>query len=141
MNASTVLAEAGAIAGAGLQKLGYEYVNLDDCVMNYTRDPQTHRLQPDAVKFGGESGIKALAAALHARGFKFGMYTDRGSQTCMHRAGSRHYEAVDAQAFAEWGVDFLKEDSCAAYQNPDKAIPEYGPSRAPPPNRSHRNGH
>lgn len=41
-------------------------------------------------------------------GFKFGLYTDRGAWTCGARPGSADHEHVDAQAFAEWGVDYLK---------------------------------
>lgn len=70
--------------------------------------------------------MKALAAYVHAKKLKFGIYTDRGSQTCMHRAGSRYHEETDAQTYAEWRVDFVKEDSCAAYVDPDKAFAEYG---------------
>lgn len=31
---------------------------------------------------------------------------------CRSRAGSYGNEAVDAQSYAEWGVDFVKDDSC-----------------------------
>lgn len=97
---------------------------MDDCYIN-GRNATTGRLTPDPVLFGGEQGMKELSAYVHAKGLKFGIYTDRGSETCEHRAGSRYHEAVDAQTYADWEVDFVKEDSCAAYQNPDKAIPEY----------------
>lgn len=38
--------------------------------------------------------------------------TDRGTQTCAGRPASYGYETIDAQTFASWGVDYLKEDSC-----------------------------
>ena len=47
---------------------------------------------------------------LRMQGLKFGMYTDRGNQTCAGRAGSGGHEVLDADTFASWGVDYLKED-------------------------------
>lgn len=35
---------------------------------------------------------------------------DRGTKTCGGRPGSQGYEAIDAQTYAEIGVDFLKQD-------------------------------
>lgn len=32
--------------------------------------------------------------------------------TCAGRPGSLDYEEVDANDFAEWGVDYLKYDNC-----------------------------
>ena len=42
------------------------------------------------------------------------MYADAGNLTCQNHPGSLGYEAVDAQSFAEWGVDYLKYDNCEA---------------------------
>ncbi len=67
-------------------------------------------IQPDPKLF--PSGIKALADYVHARGLKFGIYTDAGTKTCAGRAGSRGHEYQDAQQYAAWGVDYLKEDWC-----------------------------
>ncbi len=36
---------------------------------------------------------------------------------------------IDAQTFAEWGVDYLKEDSCNATQDHPTAFQEYGAMR------------
>jgi len=49
---------------------------------------------------------------MHAKGVKFGTYSDEGTQTCMGYPGTKGYEDVDAQTFAEWGVDYLKLDGC-----------------------------
>lgn len=35
--------------------------------------------------------------------------TDRGTQTCAGRPGAQGHEAQDAQTYADWGVDYLKE--------------------------------
>ena len=55
--------------------------------------------------------MKALADYVHKIGFKFGIYTDRGTATCVGRPGSQGYETIDAQTYAKWGVDFVKEAS------------------------------
>lgn len=44
-------------------------------------------LQADTVKF--PSGIKAVADAVHAKGLKFGIYSDAGFMTCAGYPGSR----------------------------------------------------
>ena len=47
-------------------------------------------------------------------GLKYGMYSDAGSKTCLGLPGSRGNEELDAQYFADLGVDFLKYDNCHA---------------------------
>ena len=76
MNSTTVRTEADTMVSSGLHALGYEYVNLDDCMMEPGaggRDPTTHRLQPANATFGGEAGLKALSAYIHSKGLKFGV--------------------------------------------------------------------
>ena len=58
------------------------------------------------------SGMKALADYVHAKGLKFGLYSDAGARTCQGRPGSNGYEDVDARQYAAWGVDYLKYDWC-----------------------------
>ena len=53
------------------------------------------------------SGIKALAAAIHADGNKFGIYVDQGYRTCQDRPGTLDNEYKDAVTFAEWGVEWV----------------------------------
>lgn len=101
---------ADTLIDTGLQAAGYQYVNLDDCWHAAERDNTTKRLQSDPVRF--PSGMKALGDYLHGKGFKFGIYTDRGSKTCQGLPGSLNYEDLDAQTFADWGVDYVKEDNC-----------------------------
>lgn len=109
----------------GLIAAGYEYINLDDC-WQISRDSQG-RIVPDPAKF--PSGMKALADYVHSKGLKFGLYTDRGTMTCGGRPGSKGYEKIDAEVYASWGVDYLKEDSCYASQVHDVAFMEYGAMR------------
>jgi len=101
---------ADAIVSQGLDKLGYNYVNLDDCWSDTKRDAQG-RLQP--VQWQFPSGMKALADYVHVRGLKLGLYTDAGTETCRGgRPGSYGFYDIDAQTMAAWGVDFVKADYC-----------------------------
>src|SRR6266704_2721856 len=68
------------------------------------------RLVADSVRFPG--GMKLLAEYVHSKGLKFGLYTDAGRQTCQRRPGTYGSEEIDARTFAEWGVDYVKEDWC-----------------------------
>lgn len=54
---------------------------------------------------GANDGIKLVADYVHARGLKFGIYTARGSLTCLGRPGSDSHEQIDAATWATWGVD------------------------------------
>ena len=47
---------------------------------------------------------------MHSKGLKLGIYADIGSWTCGGYPGSWGSEAIDAQTFADWGVDFVKYD-------------------------------
>ena len=44
-------------------------------------------MQADPAKF--PSGMRALADAVHAKGLKFGIYSDAGLMTCAGYPGSR----------------------------------------------------
>src|SRR5882757_2870944 len=101
---------ADLFVSSGLKAAGYEYVNIDDCWMTHTRDPQTGRLVPDPAKF--PDGIKGTVDYVHSKGLKLGIYEDSGTTTCAGYPGSLGHETVDAQTFADWGVDYLKYDNC-----------------------------
>jgi hypothetical protein len=49
---------------------------------------------------------------VHGLGLKFGIYEDYGTHTCAGFPGSKYYMEMDAQTFADWGVDYLKLDGC-----------------------------
>jgi alpha-galactosidase len=108
---------ADAMVSSGMQAAGYQYVNLDDCWMD-GRD-STGKLQWNASKF--PSGIPALAAYVHGKGLKLGIYETPNTETCVGiyggispsvAVGSLGHETQDAATFASWGVDFLKYDLC-----------------------------
>jgi alpha-galactosidase len=93
-----------------MKDLGYEYINLDDCWADTSRDAEG-RLQPQPKQF--PSGMAALADYVHNLGLKLGLYTCVGTQTCKKgRPGSYGNFDIDAQTFADWGIDFVKADFC-----------------------------
>lgn len=108
INEAKVRAAADAMASSGLKAVGYQYIIIDDCWQKDRDAAGFIRADPD--KF--PSGIKALADYVHARGLKFGIYSDAGSKTCGGRPGSAGHEYQDAHSYAEWGVDYLKYDWC-----------------------------
>src|SRR5579875_639203 len=104
-----VLANAKALLSSGLAKLGYDYVNLDDCWMAGTRAADG-QLQADPTRF--PHGMAWLASQLHGMGLKLGVYESFGDTTCQGKPGSYGHYQQDADTFASWGVDFLKFDYC-----------------------------
>ncbi|THH02862.1 hypothetical protein EW026_g106 [Hermanssonia centrifuga] len=93
-----------------LPQLGYEYVLMDDCWHAPSRNSTTGAPVADPNKF--PNGIKDLSDKIHAMGLKFGIYSDAGTMTCGGRFGSLGFEQIDAQTYADWGVDYLKYDNC-----------------------------
>lgn len=100
---------ADAMVKSGLKDLGYEYVIIDDCWALRERD-KDGKMVPDPKKF--PSGMKALSDYIHGLGLKFGMYSCVGTMTCARYPAGLDHEFVDAQSFAEWGIDYLKYDYC-----------------------------
>jgi len=108
VSAQLIKETADALAKSGMRDAGYQYLVIDDC-WQVARDG-AGRLVADSVRFPG--GMKPLAEYVHSRGLKFGLYTDAGRQTCQRRPGTYGSEEIDARTFAEWGVDYVKEDWC-----------------------------
>lgn len=104
-----ILETADKMVENGLLEAGYEYLVIDDCWSEKMRDGQG-RLVPDSVKF--PHGMKYVADYVHSKGLKFGMYSCAGFFTCAGFPGSYQYEFIDAETFAQWGVDYLKYDNC-----------------------------
>ena len=100
---------ADAIVNLGLDKRGYDYVNIDDCWMQHDRDANGN-LQVDTTRF--PHGMKWLGDYIHSKGLKFGIYEDAGYATCQGAAGSYGHFQADADLYASWGVDYLKLDYC-----------------------------
>ncbi len=118
---------ADIMAKSGMRDAGYEYLVIDDAWMAPERDKEG-RLVADPKKF--PSGMKALGDYLHSKGLKFGIYQDRGKMTCQKLPGSFGHEDVDMQSFADWGVDYIKMDSCYAEKNGRTSVDDYDIFRA-----------
>src|SRR5581483_6363898 len=75
---------ADALVSSGMKDAGYQYIVIDDC-WQIDRDAQGNIIA-DPKRF--PSGMKALADYIHAKGLKFGLYSDAGTLTCQKRPGS-----------------------------------------------------
>ncbi len=87
---------ADALVSSGLLKMGYNYLNLDDCWQSSTRD-EAGDVQPDPKRF--PSGMKALGDYIHGKGLQFGIYSSAGFKTCQAFPASLGLEEQDA---AKW---------------------------------------
>ncbi len=104
-----ILETADAMKKSGLLEAGYQYVNLDDCWQSSMRD-ENGRLQGDLTTF--PSGIPSLVRRLNEKGFKAGIYSSNGTLTCEDLPASLGHERIDAETFAEWGIEYFKYDFC-----------------------------
>jgi hypothetical protein len=118
----SILAQAQAMVDNGMLAAGYNYLVLDDGYQNARRNYKGE-LQGHALRF--REGIPALIQEVKALGLKFGIYSVPGTLTCAQQyddyiadgLGSLGFETIDANSFAEWGVDYLKYDWCRAHLN------------------------
>jgi alpha-galactosidase len=99
---------ADAIVATGMRDAGYIYINIDDGWQG-KRDADGV-LQPNP----NFPDMKALAAYVHAKGLKLGIYSSPGPRTCGGFEGSYGHEEIDARTWAAWGIDYLKYDWCSA---------------------------
>jgi len=102
-----VRAAADYMVSSGLASHGYQYINIDDA-WEGQRDAegriQTNEKFPD---------MKALADYVHSKGLKLGIYSSPGPKTCADYEASYQHEQLDANTYAEWGIDLLKYDWCS----------------------------
>lgn len=108
INEELVREIADFMVDGGYLEAGYNTLVIDDNWQEYER--RDGRLVPDKTRF--PNGIKSIADYVHSKGLRFGLYSAAGVRTCCNRPGSFGYEYVDAQDFADWGVDYLKYDLC-----------------------------
>jgi len=109
VNEQLIKETADFFVSSGLKDAGYVQVNIDDCWSLRERG-KGGQLVADPSKF--PSGIEAVADYVHGLGLKLGIYGDAGTKTCAGYPGSLGREALDAQTWADWGVDYLKYDNC-----------------------------
>jgi alpha-galactosidase len=107
VDAEKIRQAADWMVKTGLAAHGYQYINIDDAWMGERN--AGGEIQPND-RFGD---MKALADYVHARGLKIGLYSSPGPATCQNLPGSFQHEKQDAQAYANWGYDYLKYDLCS----------------------------
>ncbi len=104
-----ILETADAMKACGLVDAGYIFLNIDDCWQSSIRD-DNNRLQGDFVHFS--RGIGKLVEQVNTLGMKLGIYTSNGTLTCEDLPASLGFETIDAETFAEWGIEYFKYDFC-----------------------------
>jgi hypothetical protein len=130
-----ILANADKIKRSGLAAAGYRYINLDDgWWLKRGADGRmiirTSIFPSAATGPDGRTSFRPLTDRLHAMGFKAGLYTDSGKNSCSQRwdpqspnlpegsvlereIGLDGYEYQDLRLyFQEWGFDYVKVDAC-----------------------------
>lgn len=105
-----VRSAADALVATGMRDLGYRYVVIDDGWQG-RRDSQGRIHSNDRFP-----DMRSLAEYVHGKGLKLGIYSSPGKTTCAGFAGSFGHEQLDAETYAEWGIDYLKYDLCSFTQ-------------------------
>ena len=108
INDVTIRAQADAMVASGMKAAGYEYVNID-AGWEGVRD--AHGILHPNKNF---PDMKALAAYIHGKGLKIGIYSSPGPKACGGFEGSYGHEEQDAKLFVSWEMDYLKYDWCTA---------------------------
>jgi alpha-galactosidase len=104
-----VLETADAMIASGMREVGYRYLVIDDAWHESVRNDDGDLTEN---RWAFPHGMRWLGEQIHARGLRFGLYTDAGTRTCQGYPASLGNEMRDAKRFAEWGVDFMKVDWC-----------------------------
>ena len=112
------------MVSGGFVAAGYTWLNLDDGIVEVGRDANGDLV---ADKKGFPNGFAPVAAYVKANGMQFGVYTDRGTQTCGGRAGALGHEAADAAFYARNGITYLKARPGGAGYFPRPAARSPGP--------------
>ena len=113
-----IMKQADAMSRNGLKEVGYKYINIDDGYFG-GRDA-SGELITHPVRF--PNGLKQTVDHIHALGFKAGIYSDAGRNTCGSfwdkdslgiNVGFYGHDRQDADYFfKEIGFDFIKIDFC-----------------------------
>lgn len=105
---------ADALVATGLRDAGYDIVWLDGGWFSGERDADGYMVG-NRTRF--PDGMKAVAAYIHSKGMRAGIYTDAGTNGCGGPGlGSYGHYQQDADQFAAWGYDAVKIDFCGGHQ-------------------------
>jgi len=137
VNAQIVMDQAKALATSGLEKAGYEYVNIDEGWWIGRRDKDGNIVVNDnqwpPVGLTDKPGdMTSIVNFIHNLGLKAGIYTDAGKDGCsmtpdlgppFRDVGSEGHYEQDFLQFAKWGFDYVKVDWCGGdKENLDPAV-------------------
>jgi alpha-galactosidase len=103
---------------SGLIDHGWSYINIDDGWED------KHDKDGKILTNSKFPNMYALCAYVHSLGLKIGIYSSPGPKTCGGYEGSYTFEDKDAEAYAAWGIDYLKYDWCSygrLFPDPTKA--------------------
>ena len=113
-----IKSQADAMISAGLNKVGYEFINIDDGFFGGRNENGTILSHPKRFP----SGMKSLASYIHSKGLKAGIYSDAGINTCASfwdkdtigvGMGLYGHDKQDLTLFLkDWNYDFIKVDWC-----------------------------
>ncbi len=119
---------ADIMISSGMNDVGYQYINIDDCWMLKKTDSfrfdQLRDENGNVLTNKNFPDMKGLTDYIHDKGLKAGVYSSPGPLTCAKFTGSYQHEEQDALQYADWGFDFLKYDWCSY-----KTIVGYDPDR------------
>ena len=118
ISADLIMKQADAMAQKGLKEVGYKYINIDDGYFG-GRD-MNGQLLIHATRF--PNGLEPVVKHIHGLGFKAGIYSDAGRNTCGNfwdkdemgsGVGLYGHDQQDADYFfKELKFDFIKIDFC-----------------------------
>jgi hypothetical protein len=137
VDSQIIMEQAKAMVASGMQKAGYQYINIDEGWWLGKRNSDGAFVIDEkswpALKEGERAGDMAnIVRFIHGLGLKAGIYTDAGSNGCsmfpdlgpvyMNVGSEGHYEQ-DFLQFARWGFDYVKVDWCGGNkENLDPAV-------------------
>ncbi|XKL69292.1 hypothetical protein PGB90_007061 [Kerria lacca] len=102
---------ANLLVDEGFRDVGYRYIILDDCWQDKIRD-DAYRLQPNKNRF--PNGMWPVVDYVHNKNLKLGIFTDLGMFSGQRFPGSKGFFKLDANTFANWGVDYIKVSAASA---------------------------
>lgn len=115
---SLIRRQADAMAALGLREAGYTYINIDDGF--FGGRAADGRLLVHPTRF--PHGLRPVVEHIHGLGFKAGIYSDAGRNTCGNfwdkdttgvGVGFYGHDRRDAEFyFRDMGFDFIKIDFC-----------------------------
>lgn len=137
VDSQIVMEQARAMASSGLQKAGYQYINIDEGWWLGTRDGQGNivvdaKAWPALAPAEQAGDMSNIVRFIHSLGLKAGIYTDAGKDGCSmfpdlgpkyFGTGSEGHYEQDFLQFAKWGFDYVKVDWCGGNkENLDPAV-------------------